>query len=103
MTITLGCHLWSFAQCTVAEAAGIIRALGLTHMDLGNNGDFDPAYIAGHVAEEAGRLNRTARQTGVTFVDAFPQFGPAYSLNHPDPAQRAESRRVLTACLDLAA
>ena len=103
MTITLGCHLWTFASCTVAEAAGIIRALGLDRMDLGNNRDFDPVYIAAHPEDEAARLNRLKAQTGLTFVDAFPQVGPAYSLNHPDPALRAESRRVLTACLDFAA
>lgn len=102
MTITIGCHQWTFAQCTVAEAAGIIRALGLAHMDLGNGRDFDPVYIADHVDEEAARLNRIRQETGITFVDAFPQVGPAYSLNHPDPALRAESRRVLTACFDLA-
>jgi sugar phosphate isomerase/epimerase len=102
MTISLGCHLWTFPQCTVAEAAGIIRALGLAHMDLGNGRDFDPVFIAAHLDEEAARFNRLKAAAGVTFVDAFPHVGPAYSLNHPDPAQRADSRRLLTAFLDFA-
>jgi sugar phosphate isomerase/epimerase len=102
MTITLGCHLWTFPQCTVAEAAGIIRALGLAHMDLGNGRDFDPTYIAGHVDEEAARLNQIKAQAGVTFVDAFPHVGTGYCLNHPDPAERAAYRRTLTAFLDFA-
>ena len=102
MTISLGCHMWTFAKCTVAEAAGIIRALGLERMDLGNVDDFNPTYIAGHVREEAARLNRIKDQYGLTFVDAFPHVGPAYSLNHPEPDMRANSRRVLTAFLDFA-
>lgn len=102
MPIPLGCHLWTFPHCTVAEAAGIIRALGLALMDLGNGPDFDPAYIAGHVADEAARLNRLKAQTGVTFVDAFPHLDPPFSLNHPDPAVRAAQRPLLTAFLDFA-
>jgi sugar phosphate isomerase/epimerase len=102
MAITLGCHVWTFPQCTVAEAAGIIRALGLDHMDLGHARDLDPEYVAGHVDEEAARLNHVKASAGVTFVDAFPQIGPAFSLNHPEPGLRAHSRRVLTAFLDFA-
>jgi sugar phosphate isomerase/epimerase len=102
MTITLGCHIWTFPQCTVAEAAGIIRALGLAHMDLGNARDFDPVYIADHVQEEAARLRQVKASAGLTFVDAFPQIGPSFSLNHPEFELRATSRRVLTAFLDFA-
>lgn len=102
MTISLGCHLWTFPQCTVAEAAGIVRALGLAHMDLGNARDFDPVYIAAHTADEAARLKRIVAQTGLTFVDAFPHVGPAFSLNHPDPGVRAENRARLTGFLDFA-
>lgn len=102
MTITLGGHIWTFARCTVAEAAGIIRALGLDHMDLGNVADFDPAYIADHLADEAARLNRIKAQHGLTFVDAFPHVGLPYSLNNPDPEARAAHRRTLTAFMDFA-
>lgn len=103
MTITLGCHLWTFPQCTLAEAAGIIRALGLAHMDLGNARDFDPVYIAAHVTAEAARLNRLKAEHGLTFVDAFPDIAPSYSLNQPDPALRAQRRPLHTAFLDFAA
>jgi sugar phosphate isomerase/epimerase len=102
MTITLGCHLWTFPQCTVAEAAGIIRALGLAHMDLGNARDFDPAYIAANVSEEAARLNAIKAKTGLTFVDAFPHVGEGFSFNHPDAEVRAAHRAVRTAFLDFA-
>ncbi len=102
MTINLGCHIWTFPQCTVAEAAGIIRALGLAHMDLGNARDFDPVHIAANVVEEAARLNRIKAQTGVTFVDAFPHLAPAFSLNHPDPDVRVAHRPLMLAFLDFA-
>jgi sugar phosphate isomerase/epimerase len=102
MTIRLGCHLWSFPQCTVAEAAGIIRALGLDYMDLGNARDLDPLYIARNTAAEAERFNQIRAATGVTFVDAFPHVLPAFSLNHPDPDVRAAHRPVMTAFFDFA-
>lgn len=102
MTIKLGCHLWTFGQCTVREAAGIIRALGLDYMDLGNAKDLDPVYIAANTAAEAERFNRLKAETGVTFVDAFPHVTPAFSLNHPDPAMRAAHRPVMTAFFDFA-
>jgi sugar phosphate isomerase/epimerase len=102
MTIKLGCHLWSFGQCTVAEAAGIIRALGLEYMDLGNAKDLDPVYIAGNIASEAERFNRLRRETGLTFVDAFPHVLPTFSLNHPDPEFHAGHRRVMAAFFDFA-
>lgn len=102
MSIKLGCHYWTFAECTVREAAGIIRALGLEYMDLGNTRDFDPLYIAAHPAEEAARLNGIRAETGITFVDAFPHVMPAFSLNHPDPAARAAHRATMAACLDFA-
>jgi len=102
MTIQLGCHIWTFPQCTVGEAAGIIRALGLPHMDLGNARDFDPTYIAANIVEEAARLNQIKAQTGVTFVDAFPHLPPSFSTNHPDPAVRAEHRAQMAAFLDFA-
>jgi sugar phosphate isomerase/epimerase len=102
MTIQLGCHIWTFPQCTVAEAAGVIRALGLTQMDLGNARDFDPVYIAAHIAEEAARLNQIKSQTGITFVDAFPHLPPSFSTNHPDPDIRANHRAHWTAFLDFA-
>ncbi len=103
MTIKLGCHLWTFGQCTVREAAGIIRALGLDYMDLGNAKDLDPLYIAANTASEAERFNRIKAETGVTFVDAFPHVMPAFSLNHPDPAVRAAHRPVMAACFDFSA
>lgn len=102
MTIHLGCHIWTFPHSTVAEAAGIVRALGLTHMDLGNARDFDPAYIAANVSEEAARLNQVKTETGITFVDAFPHLAPSFSTNHPDPAVRAEHRAQMAAFLDFA-
>jgi sugar phosphate isomerase/epimerase len=103
MGIQLGGHIWSFSQCTLAEAAGIIRALGLRQMDLGNARDFDPVYIAGHVDDEAARLNALKARAGITFIDAFPHLGPSFSLNHPDPAVRAEQLGQYTALLDFAA
>src|SRR5688500_1056104 len=102
MTITLGGHLWTFAKCTVAEAAGIIRALGLAHMDLGNVADFDPVYIAAPPADEAARLNRIKVQHGLTLVDAFPHVGLPYSLNNPEAEARAGIRRTLAAFMDFA-
>jgi sugar phosphate isomerase/epimerase len=103
MSISLGCHIWTFPECTVAEAAGIVRALGLAHMDLGNARDFDPVDIAAHVADEAGRLNQIRAETGVTFVDVFPHLPPSFSTNHPDPDVRARHRTQWAALMDFAA
>ncbi|GAC1402515.1 MAG: hypothetical protein NVSMB65_19610 [Chloroflexota bacterium] len=97
MAMRLGCHKWTFGNCTVAEAAAITRALGLDYLDLGNGGDLEPLYIAAHPAEEAARFNRIRQETGITFVDCFPQVsegGVAFTNNHPDAAVRARYREV---------
>jgi hypothetical protein len=87
MSIRLGCHKWSFGACTVAEGAAITRALGLEYLDLGNGSDLDPLYIAAHVDEEAARFNKIRDQTGITYVDCFPQVsegGVPFTNNHHD-------------------
>jgi sugar phosphate isomerase/epimerase len=97
MAIRLGCHKWTFGNCTVAEAAAITRALGLDYLDLGNAGDLDPIYIADHVEDEAARFNRIRRETGITYVDCFPQVaenGLPFTNNHPDSAVRARDRAI---------
>jgi hydroxypyruvate isomerase len=97
MAIRLGCHLWSFGGCTVSEAATITRALGIEYLDLGNGVDLDPRYVAAHVDGEAARFNHIRQQTGITFVDCFPQLatdGLAFTNNHPDPAVRQDFRAV---------
>jgi len=97
MAIRLGCHLWSFGGCTVAEAAAITCALGITCLDLGNGRDFDPAYIAAHRHEEAERMLRIRQEIGIEFVDCFPQVsegGLPFTNNHPDPAVRERYREI---------
>lgn len=97
MAIRLGCHLWSFGGCTVAEAAAITRALGIEYLDLGNGVDLDPRYIAAHPDQEAARLNRIRQETGITYVDCFPQVstdGLPFTNNHPDPAVRHDHRAI---------
>ena len=102
VTIHLGCHMWTFPQNTVSEAARIVRALGLDYMDLGNARDLDPNYVAANIGDEAARLRRVRAKTGITFVDAFPQLSPGFSTNHPDPAIRAAQRQTLTGFLEFA-
>jgi sugar phosphate isomerase/epimerase len=95
--IRLGCHLWSFGGCTVAEAAAITRALGLGCLDLGNGRDLDPAYIAAHRREEADRFKRIGDQAGIEFIDCFPQVsqdGMPFTNNHPDGTQRERCRDI---------
>lgn len=95
MAIHLGCHKWTFPAATCGEAARLVRALGLDLMDLGNAPDLDPAYVAEHPEEEAARFNRIKAETGVRFVDCFPQWGSiAFSNNSPDPDERAAFRRI---------
>jgi sugar phosphate isomerase/epimerase len=97
MAIRLGCHKWSYASCTVAEAAAITRALGLEYMDLGNGADLDPVHISAHSIDEAARFNRIRQETGVAYVDCFPQVsedGLPFTNNHPDAAVRERYRAI---------
>src|SRR5713226_2065662 len=106
MAIRLGCHKWTFGTCTVAEAAAITRALGLDYLDLGNASDLDPLYIATNVVEEAARFNRIRRQTGITYVDCFPQVsddGLAFTNNHPEQGVRERYRTIWHAFFQFAA
>ena len=57
-------------------------------------------FVAGLRAQRVLALMHNHSEHGLTFVDAFPHVGPAYSLNHPDPALRAAHRPMLTAFLD---
>jgi len=71
------------------------RALGLACLDLGNARDLDPAYISTHVDEEAERFNRIRAETGIAYIDCFPQVaenGLPFTNNHPDPTVRARYR-----------
>ncbi len=95
MAIELGCHKWTFLAATCREAARLVRALELDCMDLGNAPDLDPAYVADHPLEEAERFNKIKADTGLRFVDCFPQWGdPNFSNNNPDPEARAAFRRI---------
>lgn len=101
--IKLGCHIWSFNNCTTLEAAKMIKALGISYMDLGNSPDIDPANILEHIDEEAQRLNKIREETGITFVDAFPQLKPGFTLNHPDKKQRLRNQQIFSGFMQLAA
>jgi len=95
MPIQLACHKWTFPAASCAEAARLVRALGFDLMDLGNSPDLDPAYVAEHPDEEADRFNRIKAETGVRFVDCFPQWGSiGFSNNSADPEVRAAFRRI---------
>ena len=100
--IKLGCHSWTFKDCTVRETAKIIKALGIDYMDLGNGPDFNPDYIADHVKEESARLVKIKEETGITYIDAFPQFKDSFTLNHPERDKREENHRVLSMFFKLA-
>lgn len=104
MPIALGCHKWTFPAATCLEAARLTRALGLENFDLGNAPDLDPAAIAERPREEAERFNRIKAETGVRFVDCFPQPGKdGFGTNHPDPEVRGWYRRVWTGFFEFAA
>jgi sugar phosphate isomerase/epimerase len=102
MAIEVGCHKWTFGNCSIGEAAHIVRALGFGCMDLGSSQDFDPAYIAKNVADEASRFRKIRGETGIRFVDAVPIVEPAFSSNHPSDDVRAEYRRTLLSFFDFA-
>ncbi len=102
MSIELGCHKWSFAKADTLQAAKIIRALGFERMDLGNAPDVDPIHTAQHPAEAIAHLNRIKVETGVQYIDVFPQL-PGLPLNHPDPERRRVSREHLRPWFDIAA
>ncbi len=102
MGIRIGCHKWSFSECSVQEAASITRTLGFECMDLGSSADLDLVYIADHLDDEVERLNRIQRETGVRFIDAVPQATPPFANNHPDARHRTLHRRLLGAFFDLA-
>jgi sugar phosphate isomerase/epimerase len=101
MTIALGCHKWSFSQATTLQAAQIIRALGFERMDIGNAPDIVPAEAGAHVTETVAHLKQIQAQTGVRFVDVFPQL--PQPPNHPDAAVRAFSRERLAGWFAIAA
>lgn len=106
MAIRLGCHKWSFGNCTVAEAAAITRALGLEYLDLGNSCDVDPLYIATHSSDEATRFNRIRHATEIVYVDCFPQVsenGLPFTNNHPDAAIRERYRSIWRGFFEFAA
>ena len=68
MTIALGCHKWSFPEATTPQAARIVRALGFDRMDLGRAADVD--FL--HLEETVAYLNGIKAETGVRFIDVFP-------------------------------
>lgn len=95
MAIRLACHKWTFPAASCAESARLTRALGFELMDLGNAPDLDPEYVARHPEEEAARFNRIKAESGVRFVDCFPQWGSiGFSNNSPDPKVRAAFRNI---------
>jgi len=100
MSIHLGCHKWSFQRATTRQAAHIIRALGFERMDLGNAPDLNAAEAALHVDETVEYLRGIAAETGLRFIDVFPQLPEP--PNHPDPEVRAQSRRGLEGWFDIA-
>ena len=93
MSIALGCHKWTFAHTTTLQAAQIIRALGFERMDIGNAPDLDPVKGAENPRETVAHLAKIREQTGITFIDLFPQL--PYPPNHPDPEMRKFSRAHL--------
>lgn len=104
MAIALGCHKWSFGAAGCLEAARLIRALGLELMDLGNAPDLDPAYVAEHPREEAERFNQIKAETGIRFIDCFPQWGEiSFSNNSPDLTVRQAFRRIWSGFFPFAA
>lgn len=100
MTIHLGCHKWTFSKATTRQAAHIIRALGFERMDLGNAPDVIAAEAALRVDETADYLKGIAAETGLRFIDVFPQL--PQPPNHPDPEVRALSRKGLAGWFDIA-
>ena len=95
MKIELGCHKWTFPAATCLESARLVRALDFDYLDLGNGPDFDPRYIAEHPFEEAERFNGIKSETGVRFVDCFPQPGDIlFGNNHPSGEVREFYRRT---------
>ena len=95
MTIELGCHKWTFPAATCLESARLVRALDLDYLDLGNGPDLDPRYIAEHPIDEAERFNGIKSETGVRFVDCFPQPGDImFGNNHPSGEVREFYRRT---------
>ena len=103
MTPALGCHLWSFPRCTVAEAAQIVRALGLQFIDLGNGRDLDPQRVAADPEGEATRIGAALRGAELRTLDFFPQPAPGFVSNHPEVEVRARHREVYEPCLRFAA
>lgn len=99
--ITLGCHKWTLRKLSTRQAAHVIRALGFERMDLGNAPDLDPLDAANHVRETVAYLNSIRAETGLTFVDVFPQL--PQPPNHPDAAERQLSRVGLAAWFRIAA
>jgi sugar phosphate isomerase/epimerase len=106
MAIRMGVHIWGFVGCTVAEAAAITRALGLAYLDLGSTADFDVPHIVQHDTQEVYRLNAIRRETGINFVDCFPQVsenGTPFTNNHPDIAIRQRYRALWQSFFPIAA
>jgi sugar phosphate isomerase/epimerase len=106
MAIRMGVHLWSFGGCSVAEAAAIARTLGLAYLDLGSAADFDVPYMMRHEVPEVDRLNAIRRETGINFVDCFPQVseqGTSFTNNHPDAAIRQGYRALWQGFFPIAA
>ncbi|MEA3407735.1 MAG: TIM barrel protein [Chloroflexota bacterium] len=93
MTISLGCHKWTFRQTTTLQAARIIRALGFERMDLGNAPDLDPIEAADNMQETIRYLNEVKAETGIRYVDIFPQLPEP--PNHPQIEKRRRSREYL--------
>ncbi|MFC1466899.1 MAG: sugar phosphate isomerase/epimerase family protein [Candidatus Brachytrichaceae bacterium NZ_4S206] len=105
MKITL--TSWSFPRCTLAEAAGIARALGFAAMDVG-------AYPGGHLDRDAIlRGDRAEVQRvhalGLQISNVYYTFGAGFverPLNSPDPDVRRRNledfRRVIEFCATIA-
>lgn len=103
MGIRLGVHKWTFPAASCREAAQLARALGFRCLDLGNAPDLDPLVIAQDPERAAARFQALQAETGIQFVDCFPQW-PAdpFATTHPDPAVRAEIRQMVAGMLRFA-
>jgi sugar phosphate isomerase/epimerase len=92
---------WSFPLCSLAEAAGIARALGFEAIDLGAypGGHLDRDAILGDPAAELARI----RTLGSAVSNIYWTFAAGFAdcaLNTPDPDLRRQNREDFKRVVD---
>ena len=97
----LSCTSWSFPACTLDEAAGIARALGVGALDVGI--DYRAALDRRALLETPAEVARQVRSLGLSipcfyyrFGDSLAQRNIAASQNHQQ--NLADFRQIMTFC-----